>query len=175
MSAESSGDQVQQLYLQHHRWLTGWLQRRLGCSFRAADLCHDTFVRILSADNAATQVQAVREPRSYLATIANRVLIDHLRRRALEKAWLESLALAPEAVDISPEQRLLLLEALQQLDCMLTGLGSKVREAFLLSQLQGLRYSEIAERLGVSVSMVKKYMAKATEHCLLYALELELS
>ena len=57
---------------------------------------------------------------------------------------------------------------------MLTGLGSKVREAFLLSQLQGLRYSEIAERLGVSVSMVKKYMAKATEHCLLYALELEL-
>ena len=140
MSAESSGDQVQQLYLQHHRWLTGWLQRRLGCSFRAADLCHDTFVRILSADNAATQVQAVREPRSYLATIANRVL----------------------------------LEALQQLDCMLTGLGSKVREAFLLSQLQGLRYSEIAERLGVSVSMVKKYMAKATEHCLLYALELEL-
>jgi RNA polymerase sigma-70 factor (ECF subfamily) len=37
--------------------------------------------------------------------------------------------------------------------------------------LEGLRYAEIAERLGVSVSSVKKYMAKATEHCLLLMFE----
>ncbi|HDU1659061.1 TPA: RNA polymerase subunit sigma, partial [Klebsiella pneumoniae] len=47
----------------------------------------------------------------------------------------------------------------------------KTREAFLLSQLDGLTYSEIALKLGVSVSSVKKYVAKAIEHCLLFRLE----
>ncbi len=54
---------------------------------------------------------------------------------------------------------------------MLDGLGPKVKQAFLLSQLEGLGYVDIAARLGVSVSSVKKYMAKATEHCLLFSLE----
>ena len=71
----------------------------------------------------------------------------------------------------SPEQRQCLLETLQQIDTMLDGLGEKVRQAFLLSQLEGLTYPVIARRLNVSVSSVKKYMAKATEHCLLFSLE----
>ncbi|MNT22513.1 putative RNA polymerase sigma factor FecI [compost metagenome] len=56
---------------------------------------------------------------------------------------------------------------------MLDGLGPKIKQAFLLSQLEGLGYAEIAQRLGVSVSSVKKYMAKAAEHCLLFSLETE--
>ena len=54
---------------------------------------------------------------------------------------------------------------------MLDGLSRKARAAFLLSQLEGLTYAEIAERLMVSVSSVKKYVARATEHCLLFRLE----
>ncbi|EPW6054432.1 RNA polymerase sigma factor FecI, partial [Shigella sonnei] len=56
-------------------------------------------------------------------------------------------------------------------DSMLDGLNGKTREAFLLSQLDGLTYSEIAHKLGVSISSVKKYVAKAVEHCLLFRLE----
>ncbi|MNF16531.1 putative RNA polymerase sigma factor FecI [compost metagenome] len=54
---------------------------------------------------------------------------------------------------------------------MLHGLGHKVRRAFLMSQLEGASYADIAVQLGVTVSSVKKYMARATEHCLVYALE----
>ena len=42
-----------------------------------------------------------------------------------------------------------------------------VRRAFLWSQLEGLGYREIAERLQVSERTVKRYMAQAYEHCLL--------
>ena len=38
---------------------------------------------------------------------------------------------------------------------MLDGLGPKVKQAFLLSQLEGLGYADIAVRLGVSISSVK--------------------
>ncbi|MGO3207923.1 MAG: sigma-70 family RNA polymerase sigma factor [Halomonas sp.] len=164
-------EQVHILYSDHHPWLLGWLRSRLGCSQQAADFAQDTFVRILGRSDAELQIEAIREPRSFLTTIANRVLIDHFRRHALEKAYLESLALQPESVAISLEEQAIMLEMLHELDAMLSGLGSKVRRAFLLSQLQGMRYVDIANELGVSLSSVKKYMAKATEACLLYELE----
>ncbi|HBR98840.1 MAG TPA: RNA polymerase subunit sigma [Gammaproteobacteria bacterium] len=162
--------QVQHLYAENHGWLLRRLRARLDCSQQAADFAQDTFVRILAGHNASERIE-IREPRSYLATIANRVLIDHFRRRALEKAYLEALQSQPEAVVIAPEERLALLQCLHALDDMLSGLGSNVKRAFLLSQLQGLPYAEIAQQLGVSVSSVKKYMAKATSRCLVYALE----
>ena len=115
------------------------------------------------------QTLLIREPRSFLCTVARRVMIDFFRRNALERAYLEMLARAPEDVAPSPEQRESVLQTLQQIDTMLDGLSTKVRQAFLLSQLEGLTYPQIAQQLNVSVSSVKKYMAKAVEHCLLFA------
>ena len=98
-------------------------------------------------------------------------MIDLFRRNALERAWLEMLAQLPQAMVPSPELQHIQLETLQQVDAMLDGLSRKARAAFLFSQLEGLTYAEIAERLMVSVSSVKKYVARATEHCLLFRLE----
>ena len=60
-----------------------------------------------------------------------------------------------------------MVEALLRIDAMLDGLRDKVREAFLLAQLDGLGYREIGARLGVSERMVKKYMAQAMLACVL--------
>lgn len=155
---------VESLYREHRPWLTSWLRARLGhCSDRAADFAQDTFVRILQSGAA---VADIGQPRSYLATIARGLMIDHFRRHDIEQAWLAELALVPEALQPSPEERAILLETLLTIDRMLTGLGPKVRQAFLLSQLEGLDYATIAEQLDVSVSSVKKYMHKAVVECL---------
>lgn len=164
----------QALYSDHHGWLKSWLRRRLGCSEHAADLTHDTFIRLLSTTDATSSLDAIREPRTYLATIANRVMLDHFRRKALERAYLQMLEEQSEPESISLETRAIIFETLCQVDAMLTGLGPKVRRAFLLSQLEGVHYADIALQLSVSVSSVKKYIAKATEQCLLFALESEL-
>lgn len=148
----------------------GWLRRRLQREADASDLAQDTFLRILRRSEDSG-MPVLREPRHYLATIAKRVMIDHFRRQTLEQAWLDALALEPEPEALSPETLSILLESLREVDAMLHGLGTKVRQAFLMSQLDGTPYAQIAEQLGVSVSSVKKYMAKATEHCLLYRLE----
>jgi len=44
---------------------------------------------------------------------------------------------------------------------LLNGLAPVVRWAFLWSQLEGLGYREITERLKVSVRTVKRYRAQA--------------
>lgn len=125
---------LSRLYVTHHAWLQGWLRRRLGCAFDADDVAQDTFMRLLKSDAAAT----LREPKDFLVTVAKRVMVDLFRRRTLERAYLEMLALIPDGYAPSPEQRQSLLESLQQIDAMLDGTGPKVKQAFLLSQLEGL-------------------------------------
>jgi RNA polymerase sigma factor (sigma-70 family) len=151
------------LYMSHHGWLLGWLRNKLGCPHHAADLAQDTFVRVMLKPEPDT----IRESRAYLATIAHGLVVDHVRRRELERAYLEAIAHLPEPEVPSPEIRLLLLETLARIDALLDGLAPKARTAFLLSRLEGLSYAEIAERLGVSLSSVEKYMAAAVRHCYL--------
>lgn len=162
MPGSSLSSDVHRLYRDHHGWLLGWLRGRLGCSHHAADLAQDTFLRILGRGE---QVVQPREPRAYLSTIARGLVIDFHRRRVLEQAWLEMLATLPQARQPSPEDRAVLLEALTAIDRMLDGLRPVVREAFLLSQLEGLGYKAIAERLGITVRSVNNHMSTALEHC----------
>ena len=152
------------LYRQHRSWLERWLYQRLGNRWDAADLSQDTFLRVLASPQVLSEL---REPRAYLLTVGKRLLVNFHKRRSLERAYLEALASLPEALVPSPEQRWLLLETLQALDELLDGLPSAVRRAFLWSQLEGLNYAQIAERLAVSERTVKRYMAQAYEHCLL--------
>ena len=152
------------LYRDHHGWLEGWLRRRMGNAWDAADLSQDTFMRVLGSSQPLGEL---REPRAYLLTVGKRLLSNFYTRRSLEQAYLEALAQLPQECVPSPEQRWVLLETLQALDELLDGLPAMVRRAFLLSQLEGLGYREIAERLDVSERTVKRYMAHAYEHCLL--------
>ena len=151
------------LYSEHNGWLKSWLRARLGNANDAADLAQDTFVRLL----ASRDIEQIREPRTYLSAIARALMIDKFRRRALEQAYCEALALHPEPMDISPEKRLLILETLVAIDSMLDGLGERTRQIFLSVQLEGLSYVATGKRLGVSVTTVKKHVIRAMTHCLL--------
>lgn len=159
----SASISVETIYREHHGWLKAWLQRRLGSAHGAADLAHDTFVRLMSSP----QLPALQEPRAFLRTIAHGVVVNHWRRQDLERAWMSALAALPENLAPSPEDRLVALQTLQRVDAMLDRLNPKARSAFLLSQLDGLTYAAIAVQLAVSERMVKKYMAQAMLQCLL--------
>ena len=154
---------LHQLYSENNGWLKNWLRTRLGNASDASDLAHDTFLRVMTARNQAP----IREPRSYLSAIARALLIDKVRRRAIEQAYLQALALRPEPVDVSPEIRLSILEMLVSVDALLDELGPRTRDIFLAVQLEGLAYAAVAERFEVSVTTVKNHLIRAMTHCLL--------
>lgn len=152
---------IEHLYVQHHGWLQGWLRHRLNNAADAADLAHDTFLRVLHRRHA----QPLQEPRAYLRTIARGLVIDLWRHRDIEQAWLETLALLPEAQAPSPETTALAIEALVAVDRMLDELPARVRSIFLMAQLDGLPCPRIAQAMGVSLSTVERDLAKALRHC----------
>lgn len=149
------------LYRDHRGWLLGWLRRNVACAERAEDLSQDTFVRLLGRE----QLPAPREPRAFLAAVARGLLFDHFRRAALEQAYLAELMLIPETEQPSPEEQHLILEDLKAIDRLLGKLSSKARAAFLYNRLDGMGHAEIAERLGVSVSRVRQYLAQGMRQC----------
>lgn len=157
MNTAVSSDSLTTLYREHHGWLRDWLRRRLPCSDLAADLAHDTFLRLLTLAEPA----APEKPRAFLTTIAQRVLASHFRRHYLEQAWLDALARQPELAAPSEETRALWLEALYEIDRLLGTLPAVVRRAFLLSQLDGLSHAQIATDLGISIATVKRHIVKA--------------
>jgi RNA polymerase sigma-70 factor (ECF subfamily) len=162
-SPQTSFCDVAVLYRQQHGWLQNWLRRRLNCSQSAADLAQDTFMRLLAKE----QVPELHAPRTFLAKVAQSVLCNHYRRQKLERAYLEALAAMPEQVAPSLETQAILLETLIALDAALEGLERPVREAFLLSQMDGLSHGEIAARLDVSITTVKRYIIKAGAMCIM--------
>jgi len=161
MGASARPDPLVDLYGSHHGWLVGWLRRKLGCAHSAADLAQDTFVRVLLRPERLP----VREPRAFLATVAHGLVVDLLRRRDLERAYLAELAAWPEAVQPSAEDVALAVEALRAIDRLLDGLSPKARAAYLYSRLDGLAHAEIATLLGVSVARVRQYLADAARRC----------
>jgi RNA polymerase sigma-70 factor (ECF subfamily) len=158
-----SNDSVHTLYSDHHSWLNTWLRSQLGNAADAADLAQDTFVRLLQRRD---QLQ-LHTPRAFLRTVARGLVIDHWRREELHRAYLEALAHLPEAQVPSAETRELMLELLERIARMLDGLKPRVRQAFLLAQCEGMSHQAVAERLGVSLRSVERYVADALYHCYL--------
>ncbi|PKB20285.1 sigma-70 family RNA polymerase sigma factor [Janthinobacterium sp. 64] len=151
------------LYRAHHGWLQGWLRHKLGCGADAADVAHETFLRLLQRRERPQP--ALREPRAYLTRIAQGLVIDHYRRRDVEYAYLQALAALPEQTAPSPETRLLVIDTLVRLDTALDALKPRARQAFLLAQLDGLTGPAIAARLGVSLATVERDLASAWRAC----------
>ncbi|MGO3742403.1 sigma-70 family RNA polymerase sigma factor [Kerstersia sp.] len=149
------------MYVTHHRWLFARLRSKLGCSDDAADIVQHTFLQVLTS----SELNSVKEPRAYLTTIAQNLLANHFRRRAIERAYLDALATLPEAVAPSPEIRMLALETLLEIDRLLSGVALQARQAFLMAQIDGMTHAEIAAALGISVPTVKRRILVAAQRC----------
>lgn len=152
---------VEALYVEHHGWLRNWLGKKMGNAFDAADIAHDTYLRVLTTGNCFPDT----ESRRFLTQIANGLVMDLYRRRRIEAAYQDVLVGLPVAETPSEETRAIVVEALMQIDALLHRLPGKMRLAFLMCKIDGMTYVDIAGRLGISVSSVERYVTNALINC----------
>ena len=154
---------IDTLYRAHHGWLTAWLRKKMICPHHAADLSHDTFLRLLSLP----EIPSLREPRAYLLVTANRLLINLNRRHRVEAEVLHCMAaltcdLSGQDVAHASAVRQLLERVLLML---IEELDERSRNAFLMSRADGMTYAEIAHAMHISESRVKQHLVKALAYC----------
>ncbi|WP_319941750.1 sigma-70 family RNA polymerase sigma factor [Pseudomonas quasicaspiana] len=146
----------------YYRELVSFLNARLGNRQAAEDIVHDTYLRILERSSNTP----IEQPRAFLYRTALNLVIDGHRRNVLRHT--ESLdVLENEECYFSPSPQVS-IDTRQRLDMVqraLAELPELCRESFLLRKLEGLSHPEIAERLGISNSLVEKHIVNAMKHC----------
>lgn len=80
---------------------------------------------------------------------------------------MQTLAVLPESMAPSPEHQAIVIETLMEIGTMLSQLSTKAARAFILAQVDGMSYRDIAAELSVSERMVKKYIAQCMLQCAL--------
>ena len=148
----------------NYRDLLRFLTRRTGDADRAADLAQDTYLKLATLSPASGEI---RNPRAYVYRVAGNLAIDTLRRDGRIAADFTFLEAADLVADPTPSQDTHAIgrQRLRLLETALDELPTKPRLALLLNRVEGRTFAEIASRLGVSESMVAKYIAQALRHC----------
>ncbi|MNM85253.1 putative RNA polymerase sigma factor FecI [compost metagenome] len=105
--------------------------------------------------------------RRFIFRVAGNLAIDTLRREQRMAGNLDDTDAVRQVPcpAPAPEAALLARERLEQLDEALLQLSPNARQALLLNRVEGLTQAQIAQQLGVSESMVAKYIGQALRHC----------
>jgi len=146
----------------HRRALMGLAYRMLGSRAEAEDVVQDAYLRWHAADRAA-----IEEPRHYLGTVVTRLCLDRMksaraRRELYVGPWLPE-PVVDEAFDDGTAGDLahdisvalmLVLERLTPLE----------RASFLLHDVFGLEFAEVARALGRREASCRQLAARARDH-----------
>jgi RNA polymerase sigma factor (sigma-70 family) len=155
---------VERLFAEHRGALQTFFVRRIRAKADAADLAQEVYVRMLRISDEA----AIRNPVHYLYTVANNLVKEHavLDRRQASGIDIDQ-APAHEQLETLPafDGDLDATKRLARLGSVLEQLRPKCRAAVELRFTQGLSYRAIAQHLGVSPQMARKYVEQGLSHC----------
>lgn len=151
-----------EVFEEYRRLLLGLGYRLLGSMWDAEDVVQETYLRWMNTDRSQ-----IREPRSFLVTVATRLALDQLRsaratRETYPGPWL------PEPVDgqeFGPLESAELRDTLSYATLhMMERLSPPERAVFVLREAFDVPYERIAEILGSPVATCRQWHHRAAEY-----------
>jgi RNA polymerase sigma-70 factor, ECF subfamily len=136
--------------------------RMVGSVSEAEDLVQEAFVRFHQHG------AEVEDPKAFLTTVVTRLAIDHLRsarvrREAYVGPWLPEPLLGDDSAD--PAARAEMADSLSlAFLVLLEQLSPLERAAFLLREVFGYPYEQVAETVGRSQDSCRQLVARARRH-----------
>ncbi|AMB86141.1 RNA polymerase subunit sigma [Pseudomonas agarici] len=146
----------------YYRELVCFLNARLGNRQAAEDVVHDAYLRVLERSSQTP----IQQPRAFLYRTALNLAIDDHRRNVMRRVEsLDALDQEERFFMPSPQASMDHGQRLDMLQRAMAELPALCRQSFTLRKLEGLSHQEIAERLGISRSLVEKHIVNAMKHC----------
>jgi RNA polymerase sigma factor (sigma-70 family) len=143
------------------RFLSGRLRHAAS---EAPDIFQEIFLRLLQIKNHET----IRNPQAYLYTVAGHVLHQYSLKRSIGPETMDPLELATELRSITapdPADEADLAQQIVELGRALEKLSPRAYATLVMYRCEGMTLAEIGERLGVSHTMARKYLARAIMFC----------
>ena len=158
--AHAKADFVTQLFEEQATPLVKYLTSRLNNAEEAKEIAQEAWLRIYRLDHP----EDLENAKAFLFQTASNLGIDRLRRLQLERKHAEESSHHGVGASSSTEASHEASQALAVIDRSLQELPMKCRQAFVMHRQRSMSYPEIARELGVSTSMVEKYIIQALKH-----------
>jgi RNA polymerase sigma factor (sigma-70 family) len=138
------------LYQEYFDEVMGFVLRFGISAIDAEDLVQRVFIVVL---RRSEETQSIEQPSAWLRAVALRVVHEHFRWWRVRRAgsWLvEQTWAGRKQDDMSPEREAMASESLQRTRSILHRMSGKLRDAFVLLDIEGLSSREAAQMLGIS-------------------------
>lgn len=147
-------------WLAHYSGLIGTWAKRNSLSCDAEDAAQESALQFLSKGS-----EAVLNPKAYLMRSARNRLINEVKRQSRTHCVsLEDLAEEDHPLLADPEAHLHVCDLAQALEAALAQLPLKKRQVFIYHRLEGYTHAEIAQKMGLAINTVERYVIDATRH-----------
>jgi RNA polymerase sigma factor (sigma-70 family) len=173
----STRNRIHQVFVDHVQALHVFFRRRLGYVRDTRDLTQEVYLRLLRAGES----RPILNPEAYLFTVASNLLKERhvMQRREARQVNLTHPVLQ-ETLDAQarmdePDFGVEVDRELQRryLRKLLPELPPRTRLVLFLSFEEELSHQQIADRIGLSKTMIHKILAQALSHCRKRMVELE--
>lgn len=146
----------------HRRALTGLAYRMLGSRAEAEDVVQDAYLRWHAADHAP-----IEDPRRYLGTVVTRLCLDRqksarVRHEEYVGPWLPEPVVDEVFADAAAGE--LAHDVSVALMLLLERLSPLERASFLLHDVFGLDFTEVARALGRGEAACRQLTVRARAH-----------
>lgn len=153
------------LYLQKRPKLLRFLLVRFRDDTIAEDVLQNVYIKL----KKASFDQPIHNDEGFLVRLTNNAALDYLkqsaRRKSRDHTWseLRTQSIGGEPIHDQPEADRVVdgRKKVTRLAGLIQQLPPKCREVFIAHKLRGVSYSDIAQNMGISRSMVEKHMTKA--------------
>lgn len=149
----------------HGRELRRFLASRMkNATADVSDVVQEIFLRLLRIKDH----EAIRSPQAYLFTVASHVLREHWLKQSAKPEPMDPLEVAGRSQGTpvaDPADELDVRQRLDRVDKDLNKISPRAYAVLIMYRCEGMTLMEIGERLGVSHSTVRKYLARAIAYC----------
>lgn len=154
-----SETKIEAIWNKFHAPLRAFIRRRVRDRAIADDLLQEVFLRV------HTRIDSLRDGTkldAWIYQITRNVIADYYRAHRLPMPLSDDLV-SSEANE-ADEQAALALQLAPSIREMVSALPAPYREAFLLTEINGMSQVELARQLGISVSGAKSRVQRARAH-----------
>ena len=161
-----SRDETLAFFMAHRPNLVSYASGIVGSRAQAEEVVQEAWLRF----DDASRLRLLEEPLGYLYRIVRNLALDGRRRLVREDQRRDSYAALVTEVDVhaglTPEREVLDKEALRVVMAAIAELPERTRIALEMHRFGGCKLREIADRLGISLSLAHALVAEGIAHCL---------
>lgn len=153
--AEGNTDAFREVFEHYHRRCMSYAYKITDSTESAEDIVQEVFLNLWSIRQ---RLPSINNLNSYLHRMVHNQACAELERSSKEELVAHVLKSGPHSTEDESGNQLLAREVREHIQQLVNNLSARQREIFLLSREEGLKYEEIAARLGISFQTVKTHL-----------------